>query len=105
MAETKQNLRKSTLDLVDDAKESYLHFQMEVEEAFDLQRELKERKGVLGVAVHKTRSGMAQTIIRSMIDELDEEIEKQKEREIHGERNKKYYDEVRRAIEEAVKEF
>ncbi|PIC81044.1 hypothetical protein CSV75_04495 [Sporosarcina sp. P18a] len=105
MSEMKQLPREHTIALVQELTDSHAHFAQEAEDAVSKQMELRERRNVLESAKSKTDSGMAQTIIESMVNELESEIEKEKERQRLSENNRGYYSEIKKAVEEALKEF
>lgn len=105
MSEFKQLPRESTLALVKEVKESAQHFKDESQKAQNEIDDLKERKIVLLSSKGKTSSGAATTIIQDMIDEIETAEEQLKDRVRFCNNNHKYYVEITRALEEALKEF
>lgn len=103
--ELKQLPRESTLALVAEIKESAQHFKEESQKAQNEIDDLRERKNVLQTAKGKTTSGAASTIIQNMIDEIETAEEQLKDRIRHCNNNHKYYVEITRVLEEALKEF
>ncbi|MFI2132897.1 hypothetical protein ACH434_23060 [Lysinibacillus fusiformis] len=103
--ELKQLPRESTLALVVEVKESAQHFKEESQNAQNEIDDLRERKNVLQSAKGKTRSGAAMTIIQNMIDEIETTEGQLKDRIRLCNNNHKYYVEITRVLEEALKEF
>lgn len=86
-------------------QESIDHFDHEMKTAFDNQVELLERKRILELSMKKITSGMALSIVQNMVEELQDEINKQKERERFCRNNKKYYEDIKEAVDEVLYEI
>lgn len=105
MSETKQGLRKTTLSLIDEAEENHAFYVDEVLKASNEQSALKERGEILKLAIENTRSKGAQAIIQTMITEIRGRIIVEERRQSDCESKKKYYSEVKRALNEAIKDY
>ena len=105
MREIKQLPKKSTLALIQEAKDAYAHFNDEAQNAFIEQLALKEKKRLLEIAKTKTDLTGAQGVILKMITELHEKIVEGDKHRRSCESSRKNYSEIIRALEAAIKEF
>ena len=103
--ELKQLPRESTLALITEMEDNSIAFNTESNQISGELGELGEKKRLLQVAMNKTESGMAQTIMQNMIDEVEELEENQKVRMRHCQNNSKYYSDIAESLKEALKEF
>ncbi|WP_342025741.1 hypothetical protein AADC60_24580 [Cytobacillus pseudoceanisediminis] len=89
--------------LIKEIKASIDHFDYEMRKAYDEEKDLRERIQLLELTMEKTHSEMAKGLIRNMIDECQTKLADRIERARNCKNNKKYYQEIFEALDEAIK--
>lgn len=103
MTEVVQLKKVVSQSLIEEIQASIDHYDYEMRKAYDEEKDLRERTQILELTLTKTDSEMAKDIIRNMIEESQSELVKQVERARICKNNKKYYQDIFEALDEAIK--
>ncbi|MDH5159839.1 hypothetical protein [Heyndrickxia oleronia] len=89
--------------LVQEIKENIEHFDYKMRKSFDEETDLKERIELLELALSKTSEETVKFLIREMIEEAKLKCQEHAKCAQSAKNNKEYYQEMLKALDEALK--